>query len=167
MQSVVINQGQPVVACHLFSIIPPPEQCWLTSNWKKKMCLKMSSTKYFVHTQCVTMGKRHMALTHWGWVTHMCVSKLTIIGSDNGLLPGQRQAIIWTNVGILLIIPLGTNFSEILIEIYTYSFKKMHLKISSRKWQPYYLGLHVLMHDFNKPHFTLRNKWLELKYHPP
>ena len=52
-------------------------------------------------------------LTHWGRVTHICVSKLTIIGSDNGLSPGRRQAIIWTNAGILLIGPLGTNFSEI------------------------------------------------------
>ena len=49
-------------------------------------------------------------------MTHICIIKLTIIGSDNGLLPGQRQAIIWTNVGILLIGPLGTNFSEILIK---------------------------------------------------
>ena len=55
--------------------------------------------------------------THWGRVTHICVNKLTIIGSDNGLSPGRRQAIIWTNAGILLIGPLGTNFSEILIEI--------------------------------------------------
>ena len=39
------------------------------------------------------------------------------------------QAIIWTDVGILLIGPLGTNFSEILIEIYTFSFRKMHLKM--------------------------------------
>ena len=46
-------------------------------------------------------------LTHWGPVTHLFVSKLTIIGSDNCLLPGRRQAIIWTNVGILLIGPLG------------------------------------------------------------
>ena len=56
-------------------------------------------------------------LTHWGRVMHICVNKLTIIGSDNGLLPGRRQAIIWTNNGILLTGPLGTNFSEILIEI--------------------------------------------------
>ena len=40
-----------------------------------------------------------------------------MISSDNGLLPGQRQAIIWNNAGILLIGPLGTNLSEILIEI--------------------------------------------------
>ena len=59
-------------------------------------------------------------LTHWGRVTHMCVSKLTIIGSDNGLSPGRRQAIIWINAGILLIRPLGTNFNEMLIEILTF-----------------------------------------------
>ena len=72
-------------------------------------------------------------LTHWGRVTHMCVSKLTIIGSDNGLSPGRRQAIIWTNAVILLIGPLGTDFSENVIEIYTFSFKTIHLKMSSAK----------------------------------
>ena len=85
-----------------------------------------------------------MPLTHWGRVTHICVSKLTIIGSDNGLSPGRRQAIIWTNAGVLLIGPLGTNFSEILIKILTFSFKKMHLKMSSGKWRPSCLGLNVL-----------------------
>ena len=59
---------------------------------------------------------------------HIYISKITIIDSDNGLLPGRRQAIIWTNAGILLIGPLGTNFSEILIKSYTFSFKKMHFK---------------------------------------
>ena len=33
--------------------------------------------------------------------SRICVGKLTIIGSDNGLSPGRHQAIIWTNVGIL------------------------------------------------------------------
>ena len=65
-------------------------------------------------------------LTLWGRVTHICVSDL-IIGWDNGLTPGRRQAIIWTNAGILLIGPLGTNFSENLIEIYTFAFEKMYL----------------------------------------
>ena len=83
-------------------------------------------------------------LTHWGRVTHICVNKLIIIGSDNGLSPGRRQAIIWTNAGILLIGPLGTNFSEILIEILTFSFKKMHLKMPSGKWRQSCLGLNVL-----------------------
>ena len=75
---------------------------------------------------------------------HICVSKLTIIGSDNGLSPGRRQAIILTTAGILLIGPLGTNFSGILIKIQTFSFKKKHLKVSSAKWWPFCLGLNVL-----------------------
>ena len=83
-------------------------------------------------------------LTHWGRVTHICVGNLSIIGSDNGLSPSRRQAIIWTNVGILLIGPIGTNFSEMLIEIHTFSFKKIHLKKSPGKWRPFCLGLNVL-----------------------
>ena len=51
-------------------------------------------------------------LTHWGRVTQICVSELIIIGSNNGLSPGRRHAIILTNAGILLIEPSGTNFSE-------------------------------------------------------
>ena len=85
----------------------------------------------------------HNELTHWGRVTHICVSKLTIIGSDNGMLPEQPQAIIWTNAGILLIGPLGTNSSEILIEILISSFKKMCLKVSSAKRWPFCLSINV------------------------
>ena len=83
-------------------------------------------------------------LAHWGRVTHICLSDLTIIGSDNGLSPGRRQAIIRTRAGILLIRPLGTNFNEILIEILIFSFKKMRLKVSSVKRRPFCLGLNVL-----------------------
>ena len=83
-------------------------------------------------------------LTHWGWVTHICVRELIVIGTDNGLSPGRRQAIIWNNAGLLLIEPLGTNFSEISIGIQTFSFKKMHLNMSSAKWRPFCLGLNVL-----------------------
>ena len=97
-------------------------------------------------------------LTLWGRVTHICVSKLTIIGSDNGLSPDRRQAIIWTNAGLLLIGPLGTDFSEILIEILTFSFKKMHLKVSSAKRRPFCLGLNmlILFHDPVTHFFTER-----------
>ena len=76
----------------------------------------------------------------------MCVGKLTINGSDNSLSPGRRQAIIQTNAGILLIGPLGTNFSEILSEIHIFSFKKIHLKLSSAKLRPFGFGLNVLTH---------------------
>ena len=68
----------------------------------------------YLHSSCAF-------LTHWGRATHIWVGKLTIIGSDNGLSPGRRQAIIWTNAGILFIGPLGTNFSEILLKIHIHS----------------------------------------------
>ena len=79
-------------------------------------------------------------LTHCGRLMHICV------GSDNGLLPSRCQAIIWTNAGILLIGPLGTNLNETVIEIYIFSFKKMHLKLSPGNWRPFHLGLNVLTH---------------------
>ena len=84
-------------------------------------------------------------LTHWGRVTHICVGKLAIIGSDGGLSPGRCQAITWTSAGILLIEPLGTNFSEVSIRIQTFSVKKMLLKMASAKWRPIFLGLNVLL----------------------
>ena len=67
-----------------------------------------------------------------------------MIGSDNGLSPGRRQAIIWTNAGVLLMQTLGTNFSEMLNEILTFLLKKMHLKMSSAKWCLFRLGLNEL-----------------------
>ena len=86
-------------------------------------------------------GIDHDFLTHWGWVTHTCVGNLTIIGSDDGLSPGRHQAIIWTNAGILFIRPPGASFSEIFIEIHTFSLTKMHLKMSSGKFRSFCLGL--------------------------
>ena len=85
-----------------------------------------------------------IVLTHRGRVTHICVGKLTIIGWHNGLSPERRQAIIWTNAGIVLIGPLGTNFSEILIEIQIFSLKKIRLKMSSAKCCSFRLGHSVL-----------------------
>ena len=85
-------------------------------------------------------------LIHWGRMMHICVIKLTIIGSDNGLSPGRRQAIIWTSARISLIGPWGTNLSEFLISLQTFSYKKMHLKMLSVKWQPSCLVLNVLRH---------------------
>ena len=88
-----------------------------------------------------------------GWVTlnslrlsdaYICVSKLTIIGSYNGLSSGGRQAIICTNVGTSLIGPLRTNFGKILIKIDIFSYEKMHLKMSSGNLRPFCLGLNVL-----------------------
>ena len=100
------------------------------------------SLKYITH-----MSGIYISLSHWGRVTHICISELIIIGSDNGLSPERRQAIIWTIAGILLIGTLGTNFSQILREIDTFSFKKMHLKMSSAKWRQFCLHLNVLFYS--------------------
>ena len=72
------------------------------------------------------------------------VISAVITGLDGGLSPGRHQAIIWTNAGILLIGSAGTNFDEMLNEIHTFSFKKMHFKMSSGKWRQFCLGLNVL-----------------------
>ena len=57
------------------------------------------------------MHKEVWIWTHYGRVTDIWVSNLTTIGSDNGLSPDRRQAIIWTNAGILLIGHSGTKFN--------------------------------------------------------
>ena len=100
------------------------------------------SLVFFLNWLMVTVEAVPDNLTHWGRVTLICVSKLTIIGSDNGLSPGRRQAIIWTNAGILLIRPTETK----LYLIHTFTFNKSHLKMSSGKWWPSCLGLNELKH---------------------
>ena len=130
------------------------------TNWKTiQQTLNYNNWYKMVHMKSLKMDNvfnRTMILTHSGQVTHKCIGNVTIIGSDNGLSPVQCQAIIWTNAGILLIGPSGTNFSEILIKINTFSFKKMRLKGSSVKWRPFCLGLNVLIR-LDKLHFHVSN----------
>ena len=97
----------------------------------------------YIHHGCwwpgntMSQGISSHGWIHWGRVTYhqsiqncimflpleqyqevyVCVGDFTIIGWINGLSPGRRQAIIWTNAGILLIGPIGTNFDEIFFEI--------------------------------------------------
>ena len=77
-------------------------------------------------------------------MTRIFVIKLAAIGSDNGLVPGLGQATIWTNTESLLIGPLRTDFSDILIEIHTFWFRKMHLCILKCRL-PCWFGLNVYM----------------------
>ena len=56
----------------------------------------------------------------------------------------RREAIIWTSTGLLWIRPWRTYYHEILVEIQKFSFKKMHLKISSAKWRSFCLSLNAL-----------------------
>ena len=60
-----------------------------------------------------------------------------------GVSHNQRQAIFWTSAGILLIRPPATNVNGMLIEIYTFSLKKMHL---SGKWRPFCIGFWFQAH---------------------
>ena len=118
-------------------IWPLGELIFLTMDYCKR-----NLTPVLIHMSYVSF-----TLTHWGQATHICLSKLTIMGSYNGLSPGRHQATVWTNAGILLIWTLGTNVSEIWREIHMFSFTKMHFKMSSEKWQPFCLGLNVLIHQ--------------------
>ena len=112
-------------------------QCW------PSFMTPLDHNNWIVKCQFSSMMNK-LFLTHWGWVTHICINKLTIIGSDNGLSPGRLRAIIWANAGLLLIGSLGTKISEILIEVHTSLFKKIYLKMSSAKWRPFCLYLNVL-----------------------
>ena len=60
---------------------------------------------------------RCISVTYWCRVTYICVSKIIIVGSDNGLSPAWHHAIIWNNAKILLLVPLEINFNEIVVDI--------------------------------------------------
>ena len=127
-----------VMACCQMAPSHYLNQCWLIINEV------LGQSKEMLQISILDMSPRASELNHWGRVTHIYVSKLTIIGWDNGLSPGRCQAITWTNAGLLLIGKFGTNFSEIRIKIQNFSFTKMHLKISSVKWQPFCPGVNEL-----------------------
>ena len=113
---------------------------------------KFKIQKYFI-ASCLTVSSVHNNSQwyntsstfdpNWVYNSDIISRKLTIIGSDNGMSLAQHQAIIWTNAGILLIGSLGTKFSEILIEMQTFSLKKTHLKMSGKR-RPFCLGLNAL-----------------------
>ena len=117
---------------------------------KEVLFVKQPLTFFRQYSDCITVHNLikvcilisitdHFNLTHWGRMMHLCIKELTIISSDNCLLP--RPA----NAGILLIKPLRANSIEILIEIHIFSFNKMHLKILHGKFRPFCLGLNVLI----------------------
>ena len=109
-----------------------------------KMGYNISKKKKKVPLKVYRASVAPNELTHWGWVTHICVNNIASIDSDNGVSPSRRQAIIWSNAGILLIGPLGTNFSQILIEIHKFSLKKMLSQMSSGKWRQFCFRFSVL-----------------------
>ena len=76
--------------------------CWILwmklqrPNFLLQLKLDESFVSVYSNSNCNWDIVILMILTHWGRVTHICVGNLTIIGSDNGLSPGRRQA-DWTN----------------------------------------------------------------------
>ena len=124
--------GEPsLVQIMLYCLL---NQCWPIVSWtfKSKLQWNQNENRKYMPPQntlkdiicnmaTILFSPPGLSLTHWSRVTHICVGKLTIIGSDNGLSPGWCQAIIGTNAGILLIGPLRTNFSEILNRIQIFS----------------------------------------------
>ena len=88
----------------------------LTAKYVVQSFTSLMLTKPCSHNQFLNINYT----THWGRVTHICVSELTITGSDNGLSPDRHQAIIWTSAGTLLTGP----FSEILIKIQNFFIRK-------------------------------------------
>ena len=103
--------------CQLWREIPEPPQ-W--TCWRRLVDFCLNGTCHLISYQLIEAERRIRIIVSVNWA---------IIGADNGLSSDRHQAIIWTNVGILLIEPRGTNFNEILIEIHTILFNKIHLKM--------------------------------------
>ena len=91
--------------------------------------------------------RAHRGITEAEWRIYVSVIEPLLVQIMACHLVGTKP-IIWPNDGILLIGLQGTNFSEIFIEIHAFSFKKMHLKRSSAKWQPCCLSLNVLTFSY-------------------
>ena len=126
-----------MIGHHDFRIIGQLNILWLSILWKHG------------HKIYENYPIRFYFLTHWGWVMHICVSKLTIIGSDNGLSPGRRQAIIWTNAGILLIGPNKPQWNlnrDSNIFIQENAFIKVVCEMAAILFQPQFVKMHTCLH---------------------
>ena len=152
---------------------------WIHSNSLTLLVLSPESSRQIsmiAYLLCLLFTGKNSApqgiqqgLTHLPLVLHICVGEPGSIGSGNGLAPNRWQAITWTSAEILMIEPIGTNFREVLIKILTFSFKKMHLKVSLTKQRPFRLGLNVLKHGLwtsNVEFFCLeRVSWYYTRRH--
>ena len=73
--------------------------------------------------------------THWGRVTHICVSRLTIIDSYNGLSPPGAKPLSEQMLEYCWLGPWEIQWN--LIEIYTFSFMKIHWKMAVTLTRPH------------------------------
>ena len=129
------------------------------ANWTRH--IQSEVMRYSLWWYRYLVGKINIPMfNNRGRLTYICISKVILIGSDNGLSAG-RLAIIWTNAGVLLNGNLGTKLNEIFSEIHTFSFTKMHLKMSSRKCRPRCYGFNVLtVYGY---HWYSNDEWMSLR----
>ena len=78
----------------------------------------------FIDLDFFSTDENHYVKSSPPSTAYMSVNR-TSIGSEDGLSPIKRQAIIWNNAGISLIGPMETNFNE---TKFIHLFKKIHLK---------------------------------------
>ena len=116
---LIFNMGIPILVRRYFYIETAPWYLYWESWYLQIMIFILIQT-----------------LGCWNDTTKSSGIQLTLKFSiiiGNGLLPVRRQAITWTNAGLLSIGSLGTNFSEPQIKMKNFSLMKMHLKMSSAK----------------------------------
>ena len=132
---------------------------WLLSIWFWHIYISVCE-HYRLHRKYTEINSWH--LTHWGRVTHItiCVSELTTIGSDNGMSPDRRQAIIWTNVGILWIRSLETKFRKYNRNVYMLAPENAFENVV--RW-PLCFGLNVLMSRQSFVFLLIKSKLYSLK----
>ena len=92
------------------------------------------------HFSC---GDRHFQYYMIGRVTLICISKLTIMDQIMACRLVGTKPLSEPMLRYIDNSNWGTNFGEILSEVYTF-IKKMLLKMSSVKWWPFCLGFIVL-----------------------
>ena len=83
------------------------DSSWLCSSWFELIKNdRFLGNKNSTVLQIVNWSH---GLTHWNWVTYICVYEMNIVCLDNGFAPDGRQAIMWTDGAIMSVLPLGKN----------------------------------------------------------
>ena len=114
---LLIMQEKEFLSSTRHSIICAISATSLLRNNRKSKC-RQTFNRRRAKSQNLIVSEWHGSLTCWDHINRDIQEKNLWHGNV------RRQAIIWSNAGILLIAPLGTNFSDILIEIHKFSLKK-------------------------------------------
>ena len=120
---------------------------------ESKLCRYFKQTHACVHKgpKCEWSGSQRALINHLTYLPPSAAymrrwTGSASIGSGSRLSPVRRQAITWTKADVLSIGPLGTNFSEILVEIVAFSLTKMRLKMSFEMAAISLMGIWVNTH---------------------